>query len=136
MALTHHATQVSWSSSNLASVSAEGNATSDAVTIDPATIEASVSILATNQGTPEEGDDLTAFAIYSNGPTDGGGTDLFDTTEDGIPLGVLPTGGNSPCQITVPLPIRAAKALRIYVANASETNTINVTARVIEKRAG
>lgn len=135
MGLTHTESQIRWSSASTKSVVKSTPETSDAILIDPTTIAGSLAISATNSGTPTDGDTVDFYALYGNGDTSGAATtDMFATGILGIPIGTIDLGVISPRQIEVPLPIVAAKNLKIYAVNNSATNDITVAVRMMEKQ--
>ncbi len=134
MALTNTETQIQWSASDTQSVTNGSNNTSDAYTFDATAISASVSMKADNAGTPASGDTITFYALYSNGDTDNtGGSDEYDTTEQGHVLAVVDTNADDPAQKTAQLDV-TRKGCKIYAVSGASSNSIEVSCRVTEKR--
>ena len=135
MAITHTATNIVWVAVATKSIAAAGNATSDAFAFDATCIEASLCLKCDNDGTPASGDTVTYYILYTNGDTDAaGGTDEYDTTNAAVPVAVLDTNSADPQQLTIPLPITAAKGLKLYAVNNSAGRAITISALLMEKR--
>ena len=134
MALTNTETQVTWSASDTQSVTSGSNATSDAVTFNATSISASISMKADNAGTPASGDTITFYALYSNGDTDNtGGSDEYDTAEQGHVLAVVDTNADDPAQKTAQLDV-TRKGCKIYAVSGAASNSITVSCRITDKR--
>ncbi|MBX9607275.1 MAG: hypothetical protein K2Y51_13705 [Gammaproteobacteria bacterium] len=136
MAITITETQVTWSASNSASVTAGSSQTSDAVALDATCIGASVTLKADNSTTPASDDIIYFWLLQTNGDPDGAGSDEYDTVGHSLPLAILRTNSEDPAIKTVPLPI-PQKGLKIYAEGitAGTTNSITVSATITEQRA-
>ncbi len=136
MAITRAETQVTWSASNSASVSAGGNQTSDEVTLDATCINAQISLKADNSTSPASDDIIYFWLEQSSADPDGASTDEFDTAGGRLLLAVLDTNDADPVVTTVPLPL-PQEHLKVYAegATAGSTNAITVSATITEQRA-
>lgn len=128
MGLSTSQNQVTWSASNSQSVSAGGNATSDAETIDGAMTAGSVTIKADNGGTPADGDIIEVRILYTNGDPDAeaDSADEYDD-RDSVPPVLLDTYETDPAIVT--LPLMQAKAYKIDVLSQAASNSITVSAQ-------
>lgn len=134
MAVSKDETQITWSASNSTSVSNGSNATSDAATLDTASIQASLTVKADNGGTPAAGDTVDVYVLYSTGDPDGASTDEYDTPAPHNRVLTLDTNTNNPDQCTIPIS-PCAKALKVYVENNASSNSITVSAALYETSA-
>lgn len=134
MAVANNEQQVTWSSSNSVSVSADGSQTSDAVTLSTTTFAAMVTLKADNNGTPASGDTVDFYALLTCGDPDGAGADEYPNDDsDGTFLARLDTNADDPAVATVSLPV--AKAVKLYAKNNSSGRAITVSACINEKTA-
>ena len=134
MAVTNNEQQVTWSSSNSASVSAGGTQVSDTANFSATAFAAMVTLKADNDGTPASGDTVDFYALITCGDPDGAGADEYPTDDsDGIFLARLDTSADDPVVAAVNLPV--AKAVKLYAKNNSSGRTITVSACINEKTA-
>lgn len=139
MAITHTEQQVAWSTINFVDVTTGGNQTSDILALDDTCVNAQITLKADNQGTPTSTDIIYFWLQQSAGdPDNDAGGDEYDTFEGSLFLAAIDTSAtnNDPGVTTVPLPI-PQKGIKIYAegATAGTTNTIRVSAVVLEQRA-
>lgn len=137
MAITRTETQVTWpTSSNSASVSSGGNATSEEFNLDATCVAAQVTLKADNSTSPAADDIIHFYLLQTSGDPDGASTDEFDTTGHALWLAALDANDEDPAIVTVPLPI-PQKGGKIYAegATAGSTNAVTVSATITEQRA-
>ena len=121
MAVANSEIQVTWSSSNSASVSGGATAASDTMSFSASAFDAMVTLKADNSGTPASGDTVDFYALLSCGDPDGSGADEFPNDDsDGIFLARLDTNSDDPAIATVALPV--AKAVKIFAKNNASSN--------------
>lgn len=139
MAVTQTLTQVTWPTAvNSISVSANGNQTSEVMTLDASCVAAQIQLKADNSTTPAADDYINFYVLQSSGTPDGAeGTDFYDTTGHAIFLArVQPVTGEDPAAVTVPFPL-PQKNFKIYAEGDhadTTTNAITVSAQIIEQR--
>ncbi len=134
MAVANNERQVTWSSSNSASVSAGSTQASDAASFSATAFAAMITLKADNNGTPASGDTVDFFALVSCGDPDGSGSDEFPNDDsDGMFLARLDTNADDPALATVALPV--GKAVKLYAKNNSSGRAITVSACINEKTA-
>ena len=134
MAVANNEQQITWSSSNSASVSAGGTQASDAASLSATAFAAMVTLKADNDGTPASGDTVDFYALITCGDPDGASTDEYPNDDsDGIFLARLDTYADDPAVATVNLPV--GKAVKLYAKNNSSGRAITVSACVNEKTA-
>lgn len=137
MALARTETQIQWSAADTVSVSSGATATSDALTFQTNTWAAAVQLMADNAGTPASGDRITFRVLYTTGDVADDTGDDYDTAEHGTLLAIIDTWssntpGEDPARVTVPLPTVAAKAIKIQATSGAASNSITVSARLVE----
>ncbi|HPC95211.1 MAG TPA: hypothetical protein PLU87_09725 [Sedimentisphaerales bacterium] len=134
MAVANHEIQVTWSSSNSASVSGGATAASDAMSFSASGFDAMVTLKAENNGTPVSGDTVDFYALLSCGDPDGSGSDEFPNDDsNGIFLVRLDTYADDPAVATVTIPV--AKSVKIFARNNASSNSVTVSACLNEKTA-
>ena len=134
MAVANNEWQVTWSSSNSASVSAGSTQASDAASFSATAFAAMITLKADNDGTPASGDTVDFYALLSCGDPDGSGSDEYPNDDsDGMFLARLDTNADDPAMATVVLPV--AKAVKIYAKNNSSGRAVTVAACINEKTA-
>jgi hypothetical protein len=134
MAVANHEVQVTWSSSNSASVSGGATAASDTMSFSATAFDAMITLKADNSGTPASGDTVDFYALLSCGDPDGSGGDEFPNDDsDGIFLARLDTYADDPAIATVTIPV--AKSVKIFAKNNASSNSVTVSACINEKTA-
>lgn len=133
MAVSETEIQVTWSASNSVSVSAGGNATSDAITFDETAVARQIQLKADNASAATSGDTITFRLLQSLGDPDGASTDEYESVGHGLLLGVLDTNTDDPAGLVVPIP-ETIKSGKIYAVSGAASNSITVSATVLEKR--
>lgn len=130
MAITVNEVQVKWSGSDSVSVSASGNATSDAFTINQACFQAMIELKADNGGA---GGTIDLYLLATLGDPDGSGSDEYGTATQDIFLARL-DASDSPaiCSVQIPMPLKGGK---VYASNNSSSNAITISACILEQRA-
>lgn len=139
MGLTITETQVLWGGDPSITVSANTAQTSDAFTIDPTAIAASIQVNADNTGTPTAGDTCTVQIAYTTGDLLGDTGDDYDTVEHAAPLMVLDTviadtPGEDPVRKTSPISVACKGGKLVLTCPQAASRNIVVRARLIEKR--
>lgn len=141
MAITHNAVDVTWpTAANSISVSSGSAQNSEEFNINDTCVAAQVQLKADNGGTPADGDIVFFYLLQTLGDPDGAepGTDEFDTNNHALFLAQLDTwtsgNGDDPAITTVPLPI-PNKGCQIRAVNNATSNSITVSATVLEQRA-
>lgn len=137
MAITHTEQQVLWSANNTAFVTTGSNETSDILALDDTCVNAQITLKAKNTTTAASDDVIYFYLLQSSGdPDNDAGGDEYDTTGHATFLAALDTSVDDPAIKTVPLPL-PQKGIKIYAegATAGTTNTIRVSAVVLEQRA-
>jgi len=137
MAITHNATDVTWpTAANSATITFGSNATSEEFNLDDTCVAAQVQLKADNSGTPASGDTIDFYLLQTLGDPDAAepGTDEFDTTGHAVFLKRIDTNTADPSIATVPLPI-PNKGCKIYAVSGAASNSIVVSATVLEQRA-
>lgn len=137
MAITHNATDVTWpTAANSISVTFGSNQTSEEFNLDDTCVAAQIELKADNAGTPAAGDVIDFYLLQTLGDPDGAepGTDEFDTTGHARFLGQIDTNTEDPGIKTVALPI-PSKGCKIYAVSGAASNSITVSATVLEQRA-
>ena len=134
MAVANNEIQVTWSSSNSTSVSAQATAASDAMSFSASAFDAMVTLKTDHSGTPVSGDTVDVYALLSCGDPDGAGADEFPNDDsDGIFLARLDTYADDPAIATVTIPV--TKAVKLFAKNNASSNAITVSACIHEKTA-
>lgn len=134
MAVGNNEQQVTWSSSDSASVTAGGTQTSDVVTFSTTALAAMITLKADNNSTPASDDTVDLYALLSCGDPDGSAGDEYPNDDsDGIFLARLDTNADDPALATVTLPV--AKAVKIHARSNASSNGITVSACINEKTA-
>lgn len=133
MALTRVETGITWSSASTIALSDNNQHVSDAITIDPTTVSASIHINASNGGTPASGDTVTAQFEYRVGAS-------YDTPKGAAPLIVLNTyatdsNGENPQKKSGPIDCTSAGGKLVVAAAQGSSRTITITAWLVEHRA-
>jgi len=133
MAITHTETRIQWSSSDTTSITSGSNATSDAVTVDATTFQASVTLKADNASTPASGDTIDVWLLGSAGDPDGTGTHEYATTEQGLFIGTLDTNADDAAIRTfqIPMPLQN---LKLYAVSNAASNSITFSGVLLEQR--
>ncbi|MBC7964230.1 MAG: hypothetical protein H7Y05_14960 [Steroidobacteraceae bacterium] len=131
MALTRVDTVITWAAATTKTLN--NNTTyfdSDSIALDATTVQATIDVTTTNQGTPATGDTVTFYAQYNSG-----------TVEHSIPIGVLDTfatntPGENPASKTLVLPTTVPAAFKLLaVAPLSATRNQIISATLTERRA-
>lgn len=134
MTVANNEIQVTWSSSNSTSVSAQATAASDTMSFSASAFDAMITLKADHSGTPVSGDTIDFYALLSCGDPDGAGADEFPNDDsDGIFLARLDTYADDPAITTVTIP--ATKAAKVFARNNASSSAITVSACINEKTA-
>ncbi|MHA2377344.1 MAG: hypothetical protein ACXAB9_14385 [Candidatus Thorarchaeota archaeon] len=134
MTVAQNQLQIEWSTADSVSVSSGSSQTSDAKDFSDTAFDALVTLKADNGGTPASGDTVDFYALLSCGDPDADpdSADEFPNDEnDALFLARLDTNANDPAIATVPIPI--AEAVKIYAYNNAGSNSITVSACILEK---
>lgn len=132
MAVSRSEVQVQWSSSDSVSVTAAGNQTSDAATLQSSLLGGSVQLKADNAGTPSDGDTIDFYLLPTLGDPDGSGSDEYPAGDDhGIYLGTIDTYAQDGDNLVVALPV-LCKSAKIYAKSNASSNAITVSACILQ----
>jgi len=130
MAVSKSNQQVTFSSANSVSVSADSQTTSDAITLSSNSVAAQLTVKSDHSGSPSSGDTVDFYILYSTGDPDGTGVDEYDTPGHGLHLAILDLNTEDPAQKTVDIPV-SAKAFKVYVDN-NGASTVTCSTEVYE----
>ncbi len=139
MGLSVVETQILWGSAASINVTTATPQSSDAFSIDPTTIAASIQVIATNAGTPATGDTCTAQIAYTTGDVLANTGDDYDTVDHAATVLVLDTyptdtPGENPAGKSAPIGIGYKGGKLIVTCPQAATRNISVSARLFEKR--
>jgi len=142
MAITQTLTRVTWTNTPTSDddVGANSAVSSDVITLAASCVAAQIQLKADNSSaTPAADDYINFYVLQSSGDVDvePDSADDYDTVNHAIFLARLDTSVEDPALVTVPFPL-PQKNFKIYAQGDhadTTTNTITVSAQVIEQRA-
>lgn len=131
MAVSKTERQIKWATANTKSVTAGGNATSDAIgAIVAAEVENTQTVKADNAGTPADGDTIDVYLVQTAGDPDADpdSANEYPDTNHLIFLGQLDTFTSDPAIKTVSFPTVGIEDYKLYVESNAASNSITVSA--------